>query len=76
MPSAYHCFVTKFKEYGMVDFSTMKKALFGSLVIAALAAFTTGCSASSGPGDNGKCGSSKCGSSKSGDKCGSAKCGS
>jgi len=52
----------------MTHVAMMKKALFGSLVVAALAAFTAGCSAPGGPADGGKCGgSAKCG--------GSSKCG-
>lgn len=60
----------------MVRYSTIKKALLGAAVVSALAMFTTGCSASSGPEGSGKCGGDKCGSSKqSSTKCGSGKCG-
>lgn len=63
------------KECDMAHFPTVKKAFFGSLVVAALATLTAGCTASTSPGDGGKCGSSKCGSSKCGGEKPAGKCG-
>lgn len=62
----------------MTYVSNMKKALFGSLLVAAVTVFTTGCTASASPesgakcgGDkSGKCGAGKCGGEKSVSKCG------